>query len=258
MENQIHESLARIEATEIVRVLYAVESGSRGWGVESATSDWDVRFIYLRPPQWYLSIQHRCDVLDYPLQNDLDIRGWDLTKALRLFAKSNAPLLEWLRAPIVYREAYSTISALRELSARYFSPKACMHHHLNMAQRPMRECESGDIVPVKKYFYALRPVLACSWIETHSTLPPIPFADLAADRLPGTLRGAVDDLLECKRAGHELASVPRVPALDRFLTAEIARLQKKLGECTQPPPPDLEELDQIFLDSLREVWGEAF
>lgn len=255
MEHVIRQTLARIEDTEQVRILYAVESGSRGWGVASATSDWDVRFLYLHPPQWYLSIRQRADTLDYPVQNDLDVRGWDLPKALRLFAKSNAPLLEWLRAPILYQETGSTAAALRELATRYFSPKACMHHYLNMARRRLHECASGETVGTKKYFYALRPVLACRWIETHATLPPIPFAQLAADRLPDALGGAVEELLERKRAGHELATAPRVPQLDRFLTSEVERLTRHLEALRPPPPPDVSELDRIFLNSLREVWG---
>jgi len=100
MELTIRQSLQQIAVAEQVRVLYAVESGSRGWGFESADSDWDVRFVYLRPPEWYLSIQHRRDVLEFPLREGLDISGWDLRKALGLFAKSNPPLLEWLRSPI--------------------------------------------------------------------------------------------------------------------------------------------------------------
>jgi predicted nucleotidyltransferase len=106
MEREIRESLDQIENDERVRVLYAVESGSRAWGFASADSDWDVRFIYARRADWYLSVQRRRDVLEYTLSNGLDMSGWDLRKALGLFAKLNPPLLEWIRSPIVYREAF--------------------------------------------------------------------------------------------------------------------------------------------------------
>jgi len=94
LKEAILNALRRIETSDQVRVLYAVESGSRAWGFASQDSDWDVRFIYIRPPAWYLSVQRRRDVLEYPLKDGLDVSGWDLKKALGLFATSNPPLLE--------------------------------------------------------------------------------------------------------------------------------------------------------------------
>jgi predicted nucleotidyltransferase len=92
--DRIRTELDRIEEEESVRVLYACESGSRAWGFESEDSDYDVRFIYLRPADWYLTIQKKRDVIEKPIDEDLDISGWDLPKALELFRRSNPPLLE--------------------------------------------------------------------------------------------------------------------------------------------------------------------
>src|SRR5712691_1525847 len=134
MEREIRDTLDRIETREDVRVLYAVESGSRAWGFASTDSDWDVRFLYLRRPEWYLSIQRRRDVLEYPLADGLDVSGWDLKQALGLFAKSNPPLLEWLRSPIVYREAFSAPARLRVLSARWWRT-SCPHGCVRSSRR---------------------------------------------------------------------------------------------------------------------------
>src|SRR5262245_24894997 len=125
MRQAIDDALRRLEDADDVRVLYAVESGSRAWGFASRDSDWGVRFVYLRRPSWYLSVQRRRDVLEYPLDDGLDVSGWDVKKALGLFAKSNPPLLEWLRSPIVYREESSLAQTLRVLSARFFSSRSC-------------------------------------------------------------------------------------------------------------------------------------
>lgn len=84
MHENIVAELARLEQAEAVTVLYACESGSRAWGFESADSDYNVRFMYLRPTRWYLTIQHRRDVIEKPPQGHLDISGWDVTKALPL------------------------------------------------------------------------------------------------------------------------------------------------------------------------------
>ena len=111
--------LDSIERDENVRVLLAVESGSRAWGFASVDSDFDVRFIYIREPQWYLSIdvEDRPDTIERPLHDELDVSGWDVRKALRLFRKSNPPLLEWLQCPIIYQERFSFRPAASAVSS---------------------------------------------------------------------------------------------------------------------------------------------
>ena len=93
--------LTRIEQAYDCEVLLAVESGSRAWGFQSRDSDYDVRFVYVHRPEWYLSVDLdlRRDVIEKPITDELDISGWDIRKTLRLFAKSNPPLLEWLGSP---------------------------------------------------------------------------------------------------------------------------------------------------------------
>src|SRR5262245_7291893 len=140
MNDQILKSiqtrLSLIEQDEGIKILYACESGSRAWGFASSDSDYDVRFIYVRPRDSYLSIdiENQRDVVEQPLENALDINGWELRKALRLLRKSNPPLLEWLGSPIVYREVTDMAAAMRALVSRWYSPIACAHHYLHMAQ----------------------------------------------------------------------------------------------------------------------------
>jgi uncharacterized protein len=73
MKEEILIRLDRIEAEEDVRIFYACESGSRAWGFESTDSDWDVRFIYMRRRDWYLSIdvEEKRDVIERPINDEL-------------------------------------------------------------------------------------------------------------------------------------------------------------------------------------------
>ena len=94
VRSDIQVRLSAIEAEHGVRVLYACESGSRGWGFASPDSDYDVRFIYVHPLPWYLRVSAQRDVIEVPISDELDINGWELRKALSLLKKGNATLIE--------------------------------------------------------------------------------------------------------------------------------------------------------------------
>lgn len=252
---EIREQLKRMETDENVKILYACESGSRAWGFPSRDSDYDVRFLYIRPENWYLSIFPKRDVIERPISGLLDINGWDLRKALQLFRKSNPPLLEWLQSPIVYLEDNEAIEPIRRMAPGAFSPKACMHHYLHMAQGNYREYLRGERVKLKKYFYVLRPVLACRWIERYGEMPPVAFESLAALLPAGAeLEEAVSHLLARKRAGEELNDEPRIDCINDYLEHEIAYFAEKAPEQPTCPISAEEALDRVFRETLKRVW----
>lgn len=227
----IREQLEQIESEEQVKVLYACESGSRAWGFPSQDSDYDVRFIYLRKPEWYLSIFDKRDVIERPINDMLDISGWDLRKALNLFRKSNPPLLEWLESPIPYAEKYSVAEKLRGISPYTFSPKSCMYHYLNMARGNYREYLQGEQVRIKKYFYVLRPVLASEWIHRFDEMPPMAF-DVLVDRLipkDAELWRVIQQLLTRKKAGDEMDYESRLNPINQYLEEQLQVLFRQGG-----------------------------
>lgn len=259
MEQRIQAAISEIEESEDVVVLYACESGSRAWGFASTDSDYDVRFLYLHPPSWYLAVdlESKRDVIERPITDILDVSGWDLRKALKLFRKSNPPLLEWLDSPIVYREKLKTASRLRELAATYCSPAACGYHYLHMAQGNNREYLRGDIVWRKKYFYVLRPLLAIRWLEADMGVVPTEFEKLVEAVAPGKeLRDAINELVVEKSNGAELDRGPRIPAISDFIAEEIARLESTKFEHA-PVSPAIEPLNEFFRRELNEVFGIA-
>lgn len=256
VQYQIAAELDVVEREEGVRIVYACESGSRAWGFASEDSDYDVRFLYLHPPAWYLSVQRGRDVIERPIREGLDISGWDLPKALQLFRKSNPPLLEWLQSPIVYREWGQAVPRMRALLDDYYSPVSCMHHYLHMAQGNNREYLRGDEVWGKKYFYVLRPVLACMWIERGFGVVPTQFARLVERVVDDTaVRNAIDDLMTRKRTGAELDRGPRIPVISDFLNAETERLSA--SHQGRAKSRGTKELDRLFLDTLIEAFGPA-
>lgn len=252
--DEILRRLAHIEQEEQVHVFYACESGSRAWGFPSADSDFDVRFLYLRPKNWYLSVdvEEKRDVIEHPITDDLDLSGWDLRKALKLLRKSNPPLLEWLSSPIIYRENSNITEKLRTLVPEFYSPLACAKHYLHMAQGNYREYLRGEVIRVKKYFYVLRPLLAIRWIEQESDVMPMEFGMLVARSVDSKeLRQAIEELLERKKAGQELDTGPRIKVISEYIERELGRLEAKLS-VTPREKPNSEKLNGFFRWALEE------
>ncbi|MFD3448367.1 nucleotidyltransferase domain-containing protein [Microbacteriaceae bacterium 4G12] len=255
MKEQIKVKLQQIEEENDVKILYAVESGSRAWGFPSKDSDYDVRFIYIHRPEWYLSIDQKRDVLEYPIHDLLDISGWDLRKALQLLAKSNPALLEWLRSPIVYTENYSTASNIRKISKAYISKKASIYHYLHMANGNYRGYLQSKMVRIKKYFYVLRPILACMWLERENSIPPVEFEKLLEmNNLSSILLKEIHELLRRKTAGEELDVEEHRPILNQFIEEKLSYYEHYVKEIVNQERMDIEVLNELFRSTLTEVW----
>ncbi len=175
--NEVVDHLAEIEQEHDVVILQAIESGSRAWGFPSPDSDYDVRFIYAHPRDWYLQLSEERDVIELPINDELDIAGWDLRKALNLANKGNAVVQEWMISPIVYQQSasYASLFALVESA---FNPIATYHHYRSMAKKAFSDIEQSERKKLKRFFYFARATLSAKWIVEKQTMPSIVFSDL--------------------------------------------------------------------------------
>lgn len=227
-----------MERVEAVRVLLAVESGSRAWGFPSPDSDYDVRFIYVHAPDWYVSVHPGRDVIEAPLGGPIDLNGWDLRKALGLMLKGNAVLVEWLTSPVVYAAAPGFRDALAALALRQTRRLSFVHHYLHLGQS-MRENRSfrRGRWPIKKYFYTLRPAVALRWLRLHGpdTLPPMHFPTLVAGgSLPAPTRALIADLVARKAVTRELGDTEPIPELEALIDEEFAAAEAALSGPERP------------------------
>jgi predicted nucleotidyltransferase len=259
VRNDILERLAAAERQHHVKVLLAVESGSRAWGFASPNSDYDARFIYVNRPEWYLSVglEEQRDVIEYPIVDEIDINGWDLRKALRLFSKSNPAFVEWIQSPIVYRQHESFTQAVRNLLPQIYSCERGIYHYRSMAKTNYRGYLRTELVPLKKYFYVLRPLLAVRWLEQYDSPAPIEFSRLLSvisDQT--TLIKAIDALLEIKRASLEMGLSPQIPEIHAFIEQELERLESVVPARDERKNV-VEDLSCLFRHTLKEVWHNA-
>lgn len=250
MKEIIIKELEKIEKEFHVRVIYACESGSRAWGFPSIDSDYDVRFIYIHPRDWYLSISEKRDVIERPIDSELDIGGWDIRKALKLLKKSNSPLLEWISSPIVYSQLESAMAPFKELSKKTFLPETSFHHYLAMAKKKVSEMQEGEKVRAKTAFYALRPLLCCQWIVKFGTQPPMKIDELLSVFIPnGDLRNYLDELIDEKSRNNESFFIEPCSLLDDYLELQIDELQSNVPE--NPEKLKTEVFDEVFRDVLK-------
>lgn len=252
---EIERRLSAIEAQHAVRVLYACESGSRGWGFASPDSDYDVRFIYVHSLLWYLKVSAQRDVIEVPISDELDINGWELRKAFGLLKKGNATLIEWLDSPVVYRADGDFLQAIRDAARQTHQAERSFHHYVHMARKNYREYLRGDTVRLKKYLYVLRPLLATRWIEQGRGVAPMRFQDLVdAIVTDPVLRDAITHLLGIKRAANESEYGQPLPIINAFIDSELTRLEAVL-----PPLPrdtDFAVLDRLLMATVLRVGAE--
>ncbi|MDR1202251.1 MAG: nucleotidyltransferase domain-containing protein, partial [Tannerellaceae bacterium] len=230
---------------------YACESGSRAWGFPSPDSDYDVRFIYVRPQNEYLNINEPNDIIELPVNDVFDIGGWDLRKALRLFAKSNAVLFEWLQSPIIYKQDTRFVDELKRLVTDYFSLKMGANHYLGITKGAWKEMQINE-VRLKKYFYCLRPILAALWIIEKREIPPMEFSRLRTLMMDSEWQSTVDELLRIKSGANEKMLIQPVPLLQTFIETQINYCEAHLPDANQEIR-SIEKLNVLFREQLHDI-----
>lgn len=244
MEDMIRKKLKEIEKKENVRIIMAVESGSRAWGFASPDSDYDVRFVYVRQLEDYLRLEKTKDTIEWQLDDVLDISGWDLKKALQLMHDSNPSIFEWCASPVVYQSS-DAFEELKRIRGDYYSRKKSLYHYWHMANGNYQTYLQGEKVRIKKYFYVIRPLLAAMWVVDKKTQPPMLFLELLDAELPVGLRNIVDELLEKKQKMPEMGMASKIKELDNFIDRQLIEV-KKAADTEETIKRDWKMLDEFF------------
>jgi predicted nucleotidyltransferase len=250
---EIETRLTAVASEEGVRLLLAIESGSRAWGFPSPDSDYDVRFIYVRPRRDYLALQPVRDVIERPIVDEIDLNGWDIRKALGLMLKNNSVLSEWIESPISYRAPDPAIARIATLVDRHFDPHSYAAHYASLGKGAVhRWLEQDGGIAVKRYFYALRPALAIRALRLDpSRRPPMQLQQLAAQSdLGSSLCDEINRLVALKAETREAGLISRVPAIEALIANELTLA----GDVPARPVGEAfaSEANDLFLDLVEE------
>jgi predicted nucleotidyltransferase len=242
--------LAAIRREHGVYIPLAVESGSRAWGFPSPDSDYDGRFIYVRPAAQALTIWPRRDVIETPLVGDMDVNGWDLSKALRLLLKGNAVVVEWLQSPIIYTGVSWFRDDLLDFASRWLNRDLVLTHYLHLGRRQkILHLDDQTEVPLKKVFYVLRPAVALRWLRLHpeQSVAPMHLPTLMEQcDPPADLAALVEELRERKAATREMGRGPMPEALLGFIEAEFGAVEPREGTFAPRSVDAAREADALF------------
>lgn len=254
---EVMRRLVAIERVHGARVLLAVESGSRAWGFHSPDSDFDARFIYVRPEDDYLSLVQPRDVIETPIEGLFDVNGWDLGKALRLMMTGNSVVHEWLASPIVYRKNLAFVEALAPISRAWRSAYADVHHYHGLLSTQRSRHIAGRVeINLKKYFYVVRPALALHWLRERADAPPMDLPSLLDGvSLPDHVAEALEVLREAKRRASEFGNGPPIPILDAYIDEQAAWGMKAKGRPPKPDPALVELSNELFRAAVRGELG---
>lgn len=252
MKDKILARLDSLEKERNIKILYACESGSRAWGFASPNSDWDVRFIYVHPVDWYLSIQEKKDMIDLGVDaEDLDLTGWELRKFLRLMAGSNASPYEWLQSPMVYLEEGDFRANLQALFPQFFKARSTAFHYLGLAKSSLKKGLVGEEMDIKKYFYILRPLLAAHWILHQKTTPPMEFAPLLEQlKEDKQLYDTIQELTQAKIAANEGDKIAPIPLIQKFIEQALATYPEQ-AQLLSGEAGDYAVLNDFFRQALK-------
>ncbi len=222
----IDRRLARVCEEHGVTIPLAVESGSRAWGFPSPDSDYDARFLFLRPVDDYLRLTPLRDVVETPLDAVFDVNGWDVRKALGLLVRGNATVTEWLRSPIVYGGDPAFVGGMLELADRILDRERVLDHYLHIGRRHL--ADSGG--KLKRFFYALRPAATLRWLRVHpgNAVAPMDLPTLMAQNdAPADVAEAISELIELKAVTRELGTGEPPLLLRTFVESELITAEER-------------------------------
>ncbi|MDO8628430.1 MAG: nucleotidyltransferase domain-containing protein [Nanoarchaeota archaeon] len=259
MKKIIQKLCKQLEKEQKIKILFAIENGSRAWRMSSNDSDYDVRFIYTRPVKDYLQINHLADVIErkYDAKGKIvhdhaiiDMSGFDVLKFAKMLSSSNPTVIEWLTTDIIYYGKQNSI--FKHHAEKNYSKQALYHHYKSMCRNNyLKYLKSGSDITYKRYLYCFRGLINAKWVAHKKGLPPIQFTTTlqeAQDIIPKNIIQRLQEIIKLKIARKEKDIINKIPVMDTYIEDFLKNDDEAPQERSHATLNDLnKELQQIIL-----------
>ena len=240
---KIIDKLISFEEKYNIRIIGAVEAGSRTWEYDSPDSDYDVRFIYVRPVLDYLKV-HPYDETITVKVDDIDFVGWDIRKLLQHLYKSNMTVFEWFNSSIIYCNS-EEFQVLRDFSLDYFVAKRGIYHYLGIAFNEYKRLlnTNTDTANAKQYLSILKALFSAKHIKDFNTIPPVSFVELMNENID--IIDNVRPFLLAKRTGNTGILLDRVH-IDTYIIENLTQIKQYVDNLTDTHRNDWTKIDEFI------------
>ena len=234
MKQKIVDICKGIEKEDHVKIIFAVESGSRVWRMSSKDSDYDVRFVFIRPEEEYIQINLPSDIITRHYNKEgisckakgcfLDFCGFDILKYARMLSSSKPNSIEWLQSDIIYYGKKP--EAFMNFAFNNYNAISVYYHYKSMCrQNYLKYLKSGNEVTYKKYLYAMRGLVNAKWVTNTNTLPPIDFewtlneivTHYPEPFIPPTIIVKILEIIDLKKQQKEKDIIQNETRLDNYI-----------------------------------------
>ena len=255
IKQSILKKLHEAEETHQVKILLAVESGSRGWGFAATNADYDCRFIYVHKKDWYLSVFPQKEFIEYDVDEVFDIKGYDISRALKYIMKPQAAIYEWISSNECYIRNESAHKKLQELTLEFFNPISISYHYLSLAKKMFLEIDQVEQAKIKKYFYILRPIANLNFIWEYRKMPYMEYnRTLAEIPMKPEVMAAIEEITVQKMTSKEHDLIPKFEPLINYFRSEIMRFEDCLKEMKVDKSKNYDSVDDVFRSIIEDAW----
>ncbi len=229
MKEIIKKLCKQIEKENKIKILFAVENGSRAWRLDSKDSDYDVRFVFVHLLKEYIQISKPPEVITVAFDKNLkkcsvegsfiDFSGFDVFKFAKMLSSSNPTCIEWLVSDIVYYGKQNKV--FKKFALKQFNPVALYHHYKSMCKNNyIKYLKSGSEVTYKKYLYAFRGLINAKWVVYKKSVPPIIFTNTLKrikEIIPNEIIKKLNQIIKLKSEGKEKDIIQNVVQMDSYI-----------------------------------------
>lgn len=255
--------LKAIEGSENIVILHSFLTGSYSWGDATPTSDVDIKFIYVRRLQEYLSMSRKKDNINLEISNGEDLEGWDITKILLGIHSQNSTTYEFLNSDLIIDSNEEIITEIREYAAKVMNPNVLIKQYIGMVQYYLKKYRTERKLPTKKVILCLRQIGVVDYILKNGEFPKCNYETIFAQNLSDQSSDIIIFDEQIRRYLRQMIllkkyKIKEIPYDEKFVSIIEQALEKALSSIerySDRKGKTTDEIDRLFYDVLQKEYG---